>query len=192
LSWEVYFEKNKDRPLRPLYRKAISLFNSKSRIAMDLGCGVGTEAADLLQRDFTVHALDQEAQAIASLKAEAFRNMDRLHTYVISFELFKEWPAVDFLYSFHALPFCKRSDFDHVVNRTIESVLPGGLYVVSFFGLEDEWAVADKVMGISSDEVKSKLNGFELLHFEEAKKMGKTVVNGDKMWHTIDVIASKV
>lgn len=192
MFWEVYFEKNKDRPLRLLYTKAISLFNSKSQVAMDLGCGVGTEVADLLQRGFTVHALDQEFQAIDLVTAKASNYVDRLQTYVMPFELLREWPAVDFLYSFHALPFCNRIHFDQVVNRSVGSVVPGGLYVASFFGFEDEWVVANKVVGISGEELRSKLHGFEVLHFEEDKKIGKTVMNGEKMWHTIEVIAQRV
>jgi SAM-dependent methyltransferase len=192
VSWEVYFEKNKDRTLRPLYSKAISLFDSKPQVAMDLGCGVGTEVADLLQRGFTVHALDQESSAIDLVKAKTVGFADRLLTYVMPFELMRDWPSVDFLYSFHALPFCNRTYFDEVVNRSIKSITPGGLYVASFFGFEDEWVVAGKVVGISSDEVRSKLHGFEILHFEEDKKLGKTVMNGEKMWHTIEIIAQHI
>lgn len=192
MSWEIYFEKNKERSLRPLYSKAISLFNSKSQVAMDLGCGVGTEVADLLQRGFTVHALDQESRAIELVKAKASNFADRLHTYVTPFELMRDWPSVDFLYSFHALPFCNRSYFDEVVNRSIRSVSPDGLYVASFFGLEDEWVVADKVVGISDVEVRSRLHGFDVLHFVEDKKVGKTVMNGEKMWHVVEVIAKRL
>lgn len=191
MSWDVYFEKNNDRLLRPLYLKAISLFDSKSRIATDLGCGAGTETVDLFNRGFVVHAFDKEFKAIDLVKAKIGNGEGRLHTSVVSFEEMTTLPKVDFFYSFHALPFCGPAYFDQVVAMTIDSVSTGGLYVASFFGPEDDWVITGHTVGITAQDIKSKLESFEILHFDENIKKGMTVMNGEKNWHTIEVIARR-
>lgn len=196
MFWEIYYEKNKNRSVRPLYAEAISIFYSTNRdpsshVAMDLGCGVGIEVLDLLQRGFTVHAVDQEAQAIELVKVKASQFSERLYTDTVSFEKMKKWPKVDFFYSFHALPFCDRSAFEDTVQRSIEAVVPGGIYVVSFFGPEDEWVISEKVRGMSGDKLKEKLQNYDILRFVDDKQIGKTVLNEKKMWHNVQAIARR-
>ncbi|MFZ4715451.1 MAG: hypothetical protein ACOYL6_17130 [Bacteriovoracaceae bacterium] len=175
-----------------MYLKAISLSDSKSRIAIDFGCGAGTEAVDLFNRGFVVHAFDKELKAIELVKAKIGNNEGRLYTSVVSFEKIETLPKVDFFYSFHSLPFCGSAYFDQVVTKTIDSVSLGGLYVASFFGPEDDWVVAGKTVGVTAQVIKSKLDRFEILHFEETQKRGMTVMNGEKAWHTIEVIARRL
>jgi len=191
LSWEIYYEKNKGRPLRPLYSQAVSFLNPSAKKAADLGCGVGTEVLDLLQRGFEVHALDQEAKSIEHVTQLTQAHCSRLHTHISSLENWEVWPKVDFLFAYHSFPFCSADQFDAVIEKSLSSVAPGGIYAVSFFGPEDEWVKENKVVGISADDVKEKLHGFNILHFEEIKKIGPTVLQGRKMWNIIDVIARR-
>lgn len=191
MSWERYYQKNKGRPLRALYSHAIVLAPPTAKIAMDLGCGIGTEVLDLLSRGFEVHAVDQEPQAIELLNSLVEERRNKLHMHLSSLESLTTWPPTDFLFAYHSFPFCRPEQFRAVVDKALTSISTGGIFVASFFGPEDEWVKENKVVGVSAEEVKSKLTSFEILHFEETKKIGPTALEGDKMWNIIDVIARR-
>lgn len=158
---------------------------------MDFGCGAGMEAVDLLQRGFVVHAVDRESKAIEILENNTVSSLANLNIHHCSFEDLHDWPQVDFFFAFHSLPFCKQEFFKNTLEKSFQSVKAEGLYVGSFFGLEDEWVADQRVVGISADDLKKSLIEFDLLHFEETKEIGKTVMNGPKMWHVIEVIGRK-
>jgi tellurite methyltransferase len=70
MSWAQYFEKNKGRPLRPFYIKAIEyakVFESTHPTAIDFGCGAGIETLDLLKRGWKVVAIDGEVESIQTV-----------------------------------------------------------------------------------------------------------------------------
>lgn len=121
LSWEMYYEKNKGRPLRPLFLKALQYITPSANRAVDLGCGVGTEVSDLLQRGFEVHAVDQEAKSIELVKLNS-ANSSKLHTHLSSLEKWTAWPCVDFLFSYHSLPFCEPNKFYTVIEKALSSL----------------------------------------------------------------------
>lgn len=189
MSWKKYYEKNKGRPLRSLYVQAVRYLDSSAQRAADLGCGVGTEVFDLLQRDFEVHAVDQEAESIELVAA--LSNSPKLITHLSALENWNAWPSVDFLFAYHSFPFCPSQSFDSVVEKAFSSVKTNGVLAVSFFGLEDDWVKENKAVGISSESVKNALREFEILHFEEIKRVGPTALQGDKMWNVIEVIAKR-
>ena len=194
-TWESYYEKNKDRPLRDFYLKAITLApNGDSLSALDLGCGVGTEAIDLLSRGYIVHAVDPENSALKMVKASPALLTDtlaRLITHHTRAEDFHPWPPVDFFYAFHSFPFCEPEKLDEVIQLAIASVKNGGIFAASFFGTEDEWVREKKASGIGASSLRSWLSDFDLLHFEESSKLGPTALAGDKHWHLIEIIAKK-
>lgn len=181
--------------MRPLYLKALGHFQDlpgpDSFSALDLGCGIGTETLDLLRKGFRVHAFDKEPQVIALLRASAeqTRLTAGLTTQICAIELLQEWPSIDLFYAFHVLPFVPKDYFAQVLSRSIQSVKPGGLYVASFFGAQDDWVVAGTATGISTEEILRNLHQFEVLHFEEVKSLGPSALNGQKRWHIIEVIA---
>lgn len=192
MSWEKYYEKNKGRALRPLYLKTLQFLKPSAKRAVDLGCGVGTEVFDLLKRGFEVHAVDQEPKSIELIKKLAPINSDRLHTHLSSLENWSVWPKADFVFAHHSFPFCSSHSFDSVIEKALFSIALDGIFAASLFGLEDDWVTQKKVTGISFDGLKHKLQDFEILHFEEVKKFGPTALQGDKVWHVIDVIARRL
>lgn len=189
MAWEVYYEKNINRNLRPLYLKAIQYLSSDDWTAMELGCGVGTETLDLLKRGFNVTAIDQEPKAIEFLLERCQKFKKNLQTKISKFENIQEWPKVDFLYAFHSLPFCNETHFDEILVASINSVRKKGLFVASFFGHQDDWMLSKKCVGIEEQKIRNLLNNFEIIYFNEIKEVGNTVKDGEKMWHVIEIIA---
>lgn len=191
MSWEEYYEKSKGRPVRGLYARAIKFIDPSAKCAVDLGCGDGTEALDLLSRGLIVHAVDQEVTSIQFVKSQSNRN-PQLYTHHSSLENWQEWPKTDFLFAYHSLPFVAHDRFREVIKQALESVNKEGIFSASFFGPSDDWVKTGRLAGISADDIKTKLIDFEILHFEEIRKKGPTALQGDKFWDITEVIARRL
>ena len=195
MSWEQYFEKNKGRPVRSLYAKAIELvpvFESGHPTAVDLGCGAGIETADLLQRGWNVIAIDREPASISAVvELNGLQSHQKLRTICSSFEDLIEVPAAEFIYSYHSLPFCHSDHLDRVWGLIRDAVKPNGIFAGSFFGLNDEWVKSGHTTGISSEGLAQYLSTFDIIHYEEVEKVGNTALSGPKLWHFIEVIGRK-
>src|SRR5688572_4868699 len=62
VAWDAYTEKNRTRPLRSLFSRALAV-SAAPGSALDLGCGSGQESAELCRRGWQVTAIDGEATA---------------------------------------------------------------------------------------------------------------------------------
>ena len=71
--------------------------------------------------------------------------------------------------------------------------LKNGYFAGNFFGLNDSWTKIKKEMVFLSKEQILDLfkDYFEIIHFNEIEKDGKTGLGKMKHWHIYDVIAKK-
>lgn len=195
MSWEQYFEKNKGRPVRPLYSKAIELLSAADSFhstAVDLGCGAGIETADLLQRGWNVVAIDQEPSSISAVDAlTRQQSSQKLKTICSRFEDLIEIPKAELIYSYHSLPFCRTDHLDSLMSLICNAVKPNGIFAGSFFGLNDEWVKGGHTSGVSLEKLNQYFTDFHILFNEEFDKIGNTALNGPKHWHYYEVIARR-
>ncbi len=89
MSWESYYKKTSNRPVRSLFEKAIKYLVNSTKTAMDLGCGDGTEVIELLKLGYDVHAVDQENKFLEAIDLKS-KNVSKLHSHVTTFENFNE------------------------------------------------------------------------------------------------------
>ena len=72
-DWARYYEVTAERPAWPTVRRAIELFAAEPqagpRLAVDLGCGAGRDARELLGARWRVIAIDRERAAIDAVEA---------------------------------------------------------------------------------------------------------------------------
>jgi SAM-dependent methyltransferase len=195
MSWDLYFQKNKGRSVRPLYAKAVEIASkpqTEKSVAIDFGCGAGIESEDLLNRGWSVVAIDGEPSSIETTLDLVKTNANKkIKTICQRFEDLIFLPQSEFIYAYHSLPFCSAVHFDRIWSLIDASLLPEGIFAGSFFGLNDAWVKTGHTVGISPEKLKSFLIGFDVLHFEEVDQMGNTALSGVKHWHYIDVIAKK-
>lgn len=185
-EWNRYFNKNKNRDVRPLFSTSLQFVERKmnQRTALDLGCGIGIETTALLENNFSVDAVDNQPESkrhVESIIKEDFKS--KLSFYLSDFSDFNFNKKYDFVYAYHSLPFSKNEDFLRVTYDAIDSVKPNGIFSGSFFGDRDEWSLTTKVNGISKDYLQKAFSSFQVLYFNE-------IFEAEQI-HTFDVIARK-
>jgi SAM-dependent methyltransferase len=196
IAWEEYYRAIEGRPTRPLFVDAIPFLPTRpaavneTLVAIDLGCGDGTETLALLARGWTVVAVDGAPEAIARVRGSVMpEDAARLTTHVASFHEL-ELPAADFAYAGLSLPFCAPGDFAEVWRRIVDALRPQGIFAGHFFGPHDSWAGTPDMSFQTSDQVEALLTGFEVHMFKEQDEDGPAV-SGPKHWHVFHVIAAK-
>jgi SAM-dependent methyltransferase len=195
IAWEEYYRAIEGRSLRPLFMDAMPFLpaqrtDDQTFVAIDLGCGDGTETIALLARGWTVIAVDRAPEAIARLRAAVPpEDGARLTTFVAPFHEL-ELPDANFVYAGLSLPFCDTREFDEVWRRISTAVRSLGVFAGHFFGPHDSWAGTAGMTFQTREEVEALLGGFDVHLLHEQDEDG-AAVSGPKHWHVFHVIASK-
>jgi tellurite methyltransferase len=194
MSWDEFYKNMEGREPRPLLKDVLHAFAeegpSASRLAIDLGCGDGTETIALLARGWNVLAIDGEPAAIRRLldKLPADGH-PHLETQVARFEEVTLPPA-DLIHASFSLPFCPPEYFDALWERIVKAVKPGGRFAGQFFGLRDSWAGEPEMTFHTEAQVHAMFEMFKVESFVETDEDGQAV-SGPKHWHLFTVIAKK-
>jgi SAM-dependent methyltransferase len=195
IEWEVYYSAIAGRPLRELFVDATPFLptttpDGPSLVAVDLGCGDGTETLELLRRGWTVLAVDGSPEGIARLrKSVPPTDRERLSTRVAPFSEV-ELPTSDLVYAGLSLPFCGPNEFDEVWRQITSAIRPRGLFAGHFFGPHDTWSGTSDMTFHTRAEVEALLADFEIEGLREQDDDGEAV-SGPKHWHVFHVIARK-
>jgi SAM-dependent methyltransferase len=164
--------------------------DERVRVAIDLGCGDGSETLALLARGWMVVAVDSAPEAIARLRASVpLEGTARLTTVVGAFHEV-ELPDADFVYAGLSLPFCAPGDFVDVWRAVTHALRGGGAFAGHFFGPHDSWASTPDMTFHTREQLKGLFTGFDVHVFREQDEDG-TAVSGPKHWHVFHVIATK-
>lgn len=194
VDWDNYYQKIEGRPPRSLLRSALTFYTTKSTgkpcLAIDLGCGDGTDTVFLLENGWQVLAIDGEAKAIGRLLAKVPDDLqDNLQTRIAHFEDLILPPA-DLLHASLTLPFCHPAHFAELWQKIVASLGVNGRFAGQFFGIHDSWAVNKHMTFHTKAEVQVMFANFNLEHFHEEDAPGKST-SGPKHWHIFTVIAKK-
>jgi SAM-dependent methyltransferase len=192
------------RPPRPLLVQALSLLpeGPPGRLAIDLGCGAGTESLELLRRGWRVLATDAFAEAIESVRrrAETEGVAERLAAERVDFEAIAggalpiEPSGAALVHAGFSLPFCPAAHFPALWSWVERALAPQGLFAGQLFGPAEPIvldAPAGSATSHSVDAVKALLETFDTLHFEEVDRAGHNAYGEPKHWHVMHVVARK-
>ena len=200
-DWHHFYEAMRGQGPRPLLLHALSFvqaptipYDESPLLAVDVGCGEGRDTAELLRRGFRVFAFDGQEEAIHRLVSRddiPLEAKQRLTARVIRYE-YAAWPRCNFLNAAFALPFCPPDLFPVLFERSVVSLLPGGVFCGQLFGERDEWAGKPGMTHHTKPEAEAALAPLEILHFEEEERDGTTANGTHKHWHIFHFIARKV
>jgi tellurite methyltransferase len=185
--WSDFYRITRNSAPWPRLVRAVSLLGHTGE-ALDLGCGAGRDTRYLLERGFSVTAVDREAASLATL---ADLRSDHLRLVQSAFEDFT-FGQYDLINAHFALPFTHKEHFPLVFTRLKAALNPGGIFVGQFFGVNDSWNVPSNPMTFfSREQSQNQLEGLEILEFEEEDKDGATADDMPKHWHVYHIITRK-
>jgi trans-aconitate methyltransferase len=193
VDWVDYYDGTAGRPVRDLLVRALEAFGppSPGAVAVDLGCGDGTETVALLRAGFTVAAMDSSPEAIRRTTARAASELgsdaSRLTTTVAGLETYVVPPA-DLVYAGFSLPFCPPFHFPALWARIRAALNPGAVLAVTLFGEHDSWASDRDKTFLSAARVAELTAGLDEVVVTEDDSDG-AAYSGPKHWHLFEALA---
>lgn len=199
-NWALYYSVIKDKPPERTLLMALESFDkestlsatSKTRLALDLGCGSGRDTIELLRYGWQVVTIDSEDSAISSLLNHPHLPLNLLKTQVVRFEDGNFPSSTDLVNASFSLPFCSPEYFPDLWTRVTASLRFGGRFCGQLFGDRDSWATQESMTFHTRKQVDELLRDFEIDFFEEKEFVGGTALDGDKDWHIFHIVAQKI
>jgi SAM-dependent methyltransferase len=173
-------------------KKAVALFSDFTGTAIDLGSGVGNDSVFLINRGWSVLAVDKNPDGFENARAKLSPpELNRFTAMTAAFEALDSLPACDMVCSSFAVPFCSPSCFDRFMTVIKDAIRPGGRFAGNFLGLNDGWARLQQMTFRDINTVKALFRSFEIEHIEETEYDGRTAMGNPKHWDIIDIVARK-
>lgn len=168
-DWTRFNRRRRPRPTRELLRRTLSCIEYSGAgpgVAVDLGCGSGADALEMLNAGWTVHAVDADPVGLALLAEAAGPELAaRLQVHPVRFEDF-EFPACDLVWAGHSLPFCPAAALPAVWQSIIGALRPNGRFAGDFFGDRHGFSGSDGVHVLTEAAVRSMLDGLTIEAFD--------------------------
>lgn len=192
-DWTGFYDALSGRPPRPLFDRLMAhceLRPDQAVVAVDLGCGDGTETIELLRRGWSVVAVDAEPAAVERIRAAVPSGADdRIQAVVARLEEY-QIPACDLVYAGVSLPFCAPQSFEQMWADLVSALRPGGCLAVHLFGHNDSWSSDPSMTFHSRSDVECLCAGLDIVELTETERDGPSF-SGPKHWHTFEVIATR-
>jgi tellurite methyltransferase len=197
--WPDYYAVTVDRPAWGPTVEAIRRFAAQDgdapgappRLAVDLGCGAGRDARELLRNGWRVLAVDQEAAAIeALLAATAEEDLPRLETRVADIKSF-DIPACDLVNASVSLQFLDAGAYARTFERIAAALPPGGRFAGLLYGDRDEAATDPSLTCPSPDAIRDYLRDFVIESWDEREEDGTMALGDPHHLHLIEVVARR-
>lgn len=196
-KWDKYYRNKMDQPPRELIVEALSQFTITGD-AIDLGCGVGNEAAFLIKHGWRVWAIDDQSKAIQLIQERNdISEKEKLMAICAAFDEGLNWdllPQVDFIYASYSLPFSKPTHFKKLWEHIKEKTRPGGLFAGHFFGPHYQGFNSNEMQNmtfLTRAEVLDLFQDFDMVHFKEVEQEGQSGTGRQVHSHVFEIIARK-
>jgi SAM-dependent methyltransferase len=188
-DWAGYYAWSSGREPRPLLLAACQeLGDGAGRMAIDLGCGEGSDVLELLAHGWTVTAIDAEPAGLASLEARVpAAAAERIQVVCRSFTQV-DLPRASLIHAGFSLPFCPPPEFPVLWAHIRRALMRGGIFAGQLFGTRDSWADNPSMIFHTRQDVQALLAGLQILRLSETERDGQAF-SGPKHWHTFDILA---
>ncbi len=196
-TWSGYYEAVADAAPHQTLVQVLRMIKDAGQtpgLAIDLGCGAGRDACQLLKSGWHVFAVDSCEDALSRLSASANENgwqPEQLSTYVGKMED-ALLPDSDLINAGVSLPFCAPQKFAVLWQNICHALKPGGRFSGHFFGMDDDWAVNKAMSFQTASEVEQLFQGFAIEWFNEFVGPVPIVPSGTRHGQIFEVVARKL
>jgi len=191
--FRAYHEAVVGRSPRATLLRALAAFDAERRtgFAVDLGAGEGRDAAALLQRGWSVLAIDTDALALARLRSRrdvpAGARLVTLHGSFVD----AIWPSADLVNASFALPLCPPERFPELWARLRASLRPRGRFAGQLYGERDSWAERTGLTVHTREAAHALLADWAIEMFDEEETDAVTPRGEAKHWHIFHIVARR-
>lgn len=191
-----YYDQTFDRNTRDDLMYSVDLVEEQ-KIAIDCGCGAGSDIAFLRSKGFRVYGFDIEKESI-QICSERFKNDEDVILAQSDFNSY-EYPDSSLFNADASLFFCPTSEFNNVWSKIYTSLCSGGIFCGSFLGPDDTMASSsyDKdaywpnILVFGETDLKKQFTNFDILRFTEHRSSGHAPDGKAHEWHIYSVVAKK-
>jgi tellurite methyltransferase len=193
-GWAAYYDKLRDRPPRKTLLAALDAFGPPppGAAALDLGCGDGRDAIEMLRRGWRVIGVDAEPEALRQLQARDLPSGSEVTPVVARLEDVPIPLGTLLVNSSFAMPLCGPEAFHRLWERIREELPSGGRFSGQWYGPRDSWVGRPGITFLSREEALALLEGLDLELFEEEESDGVTPRGTAKHWHIFHIVARKL
>jgi hypothetical protein len=200
-AWDVYIHQTQSGYPRKLARTLIEWTNtddifgktSDERaqvIFNDIGCGSGHDSSYFAYNGYKVNAIDYNETSINVVKE---MQASRITPIKMDFTE-NPMPKCHVAYANYVMSFIPPEKFITTwKNHVVSQILPNGIYVGNFFGPKHEW-YPDPYMSFFNKQQVEELFEKDFkskIVIKEKTVTVKTADNGQKLFHTLKVVAEK-
>jgi tellurite methyltransferase len=198
--WARYYAVTVDRPAWPTVRFAIERFAAEPRaagpdagprFAVDLGCGAGRDARELLKAGWRVLAVDREPAAIAAVEAATPPELRPALTGLVADLADVEIPACDLVNANLCLSFLTPEPYWATLERILAALPVGGRFAALLFGDRDGSSTDPTMTCPSPEVIRAALDGLEIEHWSEREEDTQTALGEPHHLHLIEVVARR-
>lgn len=200
-DWSTYYAAVAGKPPRETLELALAGFArddqgaARYRLALDLGCGEGRDTRELLQRGWSVVAVDPHpdaARRCEDLAANPSCIFVQATLEAAAGGVLPSIPSkVDLVNASFVLPFVPPEHFARVWAWIRTLIAPGGRFAGQFFGPRDAWATIPGRSHHRREEIAAMLEGLTIEQFREEEKEGTDAEGNAKHWHAFHVVAAQ-
>ena len=195
-NWTEYYNNHRNSKPTSTLLKGLKYFNdsklSLRKKSIDIGCGQGTDVAELLREGWDVLAVDKESEAEEIIidrfskfhGKELITQVQKMENIVI--------PQITLVNASFSLPFCNPNKFSDLWSEITTKLSIGGIFCGQLFGLKDSWASNKNMTFHHRNSLDSLFNNFRINLLHEENKISKTSSGEEKNWHIFHLVAVKL
>ncbi|WP_409525716.1 class I SAM-dependent methyltransferase [Nitrincola sp. MINF-07-Sa-05] len=189
--WREFYEKALSKPHSQRTELAVRLNESSTQVAVDCGCGTGSDIDYLEQKGYQVHGFDINPDSVAICR-DRFGSKTLVEISHSSFEYY-DYPNAGIVLANSSLFFADPSKFQKTWVSIESCIEIGGVFAGDFMGVEDSWAsnYRSHTAPLTESQVRSLFEKFEVIRFAERNEHAKTSLGKMKHWHIFSVVAVK-
>ena len=198
--WASYYTVTVGRPAWRTVCMAIDKFHNEdeaeardgARFAVDLGCGAGRDARELLRAGWRVLAVDREPAARAALEEAVEPELrPRLQIHIEDLAT-ASIPRCDLVNASLSLPYLAPPEFHSTWRRIVAALAPGARFAAMVFGDHDESAADPEMTCLPPEEIRAALSGFEIEHWSVEEDDRPTALGDPHHFHLVEFVARRL
>lgn len=194
--WVRYYKVTSDRPAWETVRVAIQRFAAEphagARFAVDLGCGAGRDAREMLNAGWRVLAIDREPAAIAAVEATTAADLRPALEGRVADLAVVDVPTCDLVNASLSLPFLEAESFWKAWQRVLDALPVGGRFAAILFGDRDESASEPSMTCPPPAEIRARLAAFDIEHWSDREEDSQTALGEPHHFHLVEFVARRL